>query len=139
MENIGRDCVAHVLLRAMRSRDVPSTPAFVERRPVVGRRRLNIAEHDKRRPIRFGNCGIDDEMALVARSVATRAFPFPALESRVIGFMHIEGVKRDALRRVQYRQFQHRPVVHITDRHVVVEIDCPRVARPDLVRLETGF
>src|ERR1700722_19587014 len=128
--------IPHVLLAAAGSGNVPAPPAVFEGRILAsdeGRGLHHLCagcagKYGTQQHSRYAACG--------GCYVALGAIKFGALKCRLFGLVRIKEIKNRALRWIEGDHFKSLAIVHKSDVHVVIEIECARSLRGDLLVLK---
>jgi hypothetical protein len=130
--------VAEVDQRAVTAGHVIAGPAVVERRPMIGR---GVAVLRHRRAGRRRRDAAHQQPGHFERraAVVARQAEIAALDHRLLGRALIERVEHDPLPRILRGEFQELGAMDEAERHGVVEVDRPRIARGDSRRLDAGL
>ena len=136
---VARHDVAQVPLAAVRARDVPSAPSFLEGTAVVGPKRARAemrqaAGRTEDRPHQQAG-----HVAGVGRGVAAEAVAAIADELGLVLRLLCQRVEDCALLRIDRGHFQDLAALHPADVDVVVEVQAPRRLGRNALTLEAGL
>ena len=119
---VGRHGVSAMQQTAGHSSDVPASPSLIERCPAVDDQ---TSSRDARRTIRPRNHRCSQQARDVQRvgnQVAVQALHFPTQEPGLFRLVPFDGVKIDALIRVQRGRFEYIPGGAVPDGNLIVEV-----------------